>query len=415
MVMKPKPKVIVVGGGFGGLESAFYLRKRLAERVDITLISEYDYFLFKPNLIYVPFGLDPQALKIPLEHPTTRKNIAFVNARIREVDPVKKTVMTENGDSYSYDYLVLATGAVGHTTEIEGLSEYAHLIWTVGEMQRLGKSLEELQPTSSKIPQLVFVLPPGNQYAAPLYEMVFMMDTWLRRKGVRQYVNMVWTTHEHSYLESFGPRLHEVLLREFAERDIRHYNNLNVSKIENGRVLYQNGDSYPFDMLVSFPPYVASTKFAGLPKDERGFIATELYTRRVVGHDDLYVAGDTGDFPLKQGFAAFSQADAIAENIAAQITGETPSFAFKPFGMAVIDHLDKATFTQVPLHTIGGTHVISDSPYYKTGTSVMWRLGKQMMGKYLPWRFSEGEPLRSGLGWEGMNTGFKVMSDMLTD
>ena len=47
-----------------GLEAAFYLRMKLEDRADITLVSDRDYFLFKPNTIYIPFGLDPEKLKV---------------------------------------------------------------------------------------------------------------------------------------------------------------------------------------------------------------------------------------------------------------------------------------------------------------------------------------------------------------
>ena len=50
------PRVVVVGSGFAGLESAFYLRQRLGQRVDLTVVSENDHLLFKPNTIYIPFG-----------------------------------------------------------------------------------------------------------------------------------------------------------------------------------------------------------------------------------------------------------------------------------------------------------------------------------------------------------------------
>ncbi len=53
-----KPKILVLGGGFGGLETAFYLRMLAKDKVDISLVSDKDYFLFKPNTIYIPFGMD---------------------------------------------------------------------------------------------------------------------------------------------------------------------------------------------------------------------------------------------------------------------------------------------------------------------------------------------------------------------
>ena len=61
--------VVVVGSGFGGLEAAFYLRKRLGRHVKLTMVSEHDTFLFKPNTIYIPFGKPPEAFVFPLRSP----------------------------------------------------------------------------------------------------------------------------------------------------------------------------------------------------------------------------------------------------------------------------------------------------------------------------------------------------------
>lgn len=52
---------LVVGAGFAGLETAFHLRHSLGDRVQLTIISEQPYFLFKPNTIYIPFGLKAMA------------------------------------------------------------------------------------------------------------------------------------------------------------------------------------------------------------------------------------------------------------------------------------------------------------------------------------------------------------------
>jgi len=54
-----------------------------------------DYFLFKPNTIYIPFGLDPDRLKVGLQRPTRRKKIEFIKERVRKVDPEAKRVGTE--------------------------------------------------------------------------------------------------------------------------------------------------------------------------------------------------------------------------------------------------------------------------------------------------------------------------------
>ena len=61
-------------------------------------------------------------------------------------------------------------------------------------------------------------------------------------------------------------------------------------------------------------------RYAALPSDDRGFLATEPATRQVVDHPDIYAPGDAGDFPVKQAFLAFLQADTVAEHIARRST-----------------------------------------------------------------------------------------------
>src|SRR5437660_10128130 len=107
MMTNGQPRITVVGGGFGGLEAAFYLRMRLRDRAHITLISDQDHFLFKPNTIYIPFGLHPDKLKVSLQRPTQKKHIELVQGHVREIDPISKRV-TGDGVNRPYDFLVVA-------------------------------------------------------------------------------------------------------------------------------------------------------------------------------------------------------------------------------------------------------------------------------------------------------------------
>ena len=85
-----KPKVVVAGGGFGGLEAAFLLRMQLHEEADIFLVSDSERFLFKPNTIYIPFGAEPESFYVPLAEGLTDKNITFFPGRVSDVDPTGK-------------------------------------------------------------------------------------------------------------------------------------------------------------------------------------------------------------------------------------------------------------------------------------------------------------------------------------
>ncbi|HEV8339979.1 MAG TPA: FAD-dependent oxidoreductase [bacterium] len=415
------PKIVVLGGGFGGLEAAFYLRMRLGDRTAITLVSDREKFLFKPNTIYIPFGLDPERLKIGLTEPTRRTGITFVHDTARAIDPVEKTVTLDDA-RLPYDFLIVATGAGMRATEIPGLSEYALTIWTVEDMLRLRAAFKRLRdvapPNGYGRKEVLFLVPRNNKCSGPLYEMVFMLDTWLRRHGARGGVDISWSTYETSYIQAFGPRLHEVVESEFERRDIAGFREYAVGRVEEDAVVYQNGQRLPYDLLISFPPYIAASAFAGLPADGRGFLTTNLQSRQVIGYPEIYAVGDAGDFPVKQAFLAFLQADAAAEHLAAQILGTVPAFTFEPTSMCVMEQFDKATFAQVPLRLTGRpekpVEVRPDAlDLYRVGSSQAWRLDKKLLGVYLPWRFGAGEPFHAGMPWKGMEAGMKVMSRLL--
>ncbi len=416
----PPAHVVVLGGGFGGLETAFDLRLLAGERARITLVSDEDHFLFKPNSIYVPFGLDPAKLMVPLAKPAARKDIELVRAKAHAVDPDARQVSID-GRSIPYDRLVIATGSGMRAEEIPGLAENAVSCWTPDDMLELRAGFQRVVDAakSGQRRRIVFLVPPNNKCAGPLYEIVLMLETWLRRQEARQATEVVWTTFENTFIQAFGPRLHETVIEEFERRGIDGRHGWVVDRVGEDAVHYENGEEVPYDLLVSFPPYVASTPFEGLKADERGFLATELGSRRLVDHPEIFAVGDAGDFPVKQAFLAFLQADAAAEHLAAELNGTAPAQGFDPVSMCVMEQFDKATFAQVPLRLTGDPErPIEVRPGadddYRVGSSKAWRAGKKMLGRSVPWRFSRGEPFHGGNFWRGMDLGLKAMAGVLS-
>jgi sulfide:quinone oxidoreductase len=417
---KAPARVVVLGGGFGGLESAFDLRRLAGERARITLVSDRDHFLFKPNSIYVPFGLDPDRLRVPLRRPAARRGIELVLASAREIDPDSRTVAVD-GRPIPYDFLVVATGAGMRAEEVPGLAEHAISTWTPEDMLSLRQAFAGLLAAARRGTRrrVLFLVPPNNKCAGPLYEIVLMLETWLRRKGAREAAEIVWVTCEQTYIQAFGPRLHEVVESEFERRGIEGHHGHAVERVEPDVVACTNGARLGYDLLVAFPPYAASTAFAGLPADDRGFLETEPASRRVLGRPEIYAVGDAGDFPVKQAFLAFLQADAAAERIAAEILGGEPQGSFDPVSMCVMEQFDKATFAQVPLRPTGDpdrpVEVRPDADgAYRVGSSVAWRAGKKMLGISVPWRFRNGRPFHGGAFWRAMETGLGAMSSVLS-
>jgi NADH dehydrogenase FAD-containing subunit len=411
--------VVVLGGGFGGLEAAFELGRVAGKRVRTTLVSDQDHFLFKPNSIYVPFGLDPERLRVPLARPTGRKGIEFVQAHAHEVDPEARRLVVD-GRALPYDFLVIATGAGMRAEEVPGLGEHAISTWTPDDMLRLRDAFAELVAAAGRGERrrVLFLVPPNNKCAGPLYEVVLMLETWLRRRDARRGAEITWATYEDSYIQAFGPRLHDVVEREFDRRGITGHYGLTVDRVGSDVVTFGNGQALGYDLLVSFPPYVASTSFAGLRSDDRGFLATEQASRRLVDHPEIFAVGDAGDFPVKQAFLAFLQADAAAAHLADEILGTRTASGFDPVSMCVMEQFDKATFAQVPLRlTDDPARPVEVRPdadgAYRVGSSVAWRAGKKVLGMSVPWRFRSGQPFHAGPFWRGMEIGLKAMSGVL--
>lgn len=110
---KHKERIVIVGGGFGGL----YATKAMAGApVSITLIDRRNFHLFQPLLYQVATGgLSPEDIASPLRAALkNQKNARFLTGQVIDIDPERKVVILEDGDEVAYDVLVVATGASHH-------------------------------------------------------------------------------------------------------------------------------------------------------------------------------------------------------------------------------------------------------------------------------------------------------------
>jgi NADH dehydrogenase FAD-containing subunit len=420
--MSESQRIVILGAGFAGLETAFLLRMRMRDAADLTVVSEREAFTFRPNTIYVPFGADPDDLVVDLDKPFHRRHVSFVGGLVAGVDPNAHEVALEGGQKLAYDKLVIATGAGMRPEEIPGLAEHAATIWTpesmLGVRERFQRVLSHAR--EGKRTRVLFLIPPNNKCAGPLYEIAMMFETWLRREHARDHVDITWSTFEQTYIQAFGPRLHEVVATEFEQRGIDGHTDELVTEVTAGEARYADGNTRAFDHLIAFPPYVSALRYESLPSDDRGFIETDSATRQVAGHPDIYAPGDAGDFPVKQAFLAFLQADTVAEHVAALAGMHAFERPFDPVSMCIMEMFDKATFAQVPLELTGDparpVTVRADADGdYKVGTGTIWRLGKKMLGTTVPLRFHAGEPFHAGLAWQMMDVGLKGMSAVLAE
>src|SRR5205814_10693095 len=109
MAEEKLPRVVVVGGGFGGLEAA---KKLACENVHLTVIDRTNYHLFQPLLYQVATAaLSPADIAAPVRSVLSKfKNVEVVLAEVQSVDVAAKKVKTADLE-FDYDYLIIATGA----------------------------------------------------------------------------------------------------------------------------------------------------------------------------------------------------------------------------------------------------------------------------------------------------------------
>jgi len=107
-----KPKVIIIGGGFGGLSAAKKLKNK---PVDVILIDKTNHHLFQPLLYQVATaGLSPAYIAFPLRSIFRKsKNVQVILGEVKRIDRKEKKVYL-NGESYFYDFLIVAVGARHH-------------------------------------------------------------------------------------------------------------------------------------------------------------------------------------------------------------------------------------------------------------------------------------------------------------
>jgi NADH dehydrogenase FAD-containing subunit len=422
MQISPRPRVVVLGTGVAAIEATFLLHSRLSERVDLQVVSDSERFLFRPNLVYVPFGAEPEASELDMDVVLSNQGIPLTEQPVEGVDSDAGRVHLVDGSRLPYEHLVIATGARRGAHEIPGLGEHAVTMWDSASALALRERFTHLrgQAREGASQRVLFVVPRHNQCTLPLYEVALMLDTWLRRERAREPVGIVFATHEASFAEACGPRMHDVIRREFTERGMDGHNAAELIDVRAHEAAFAGRRTERFDLLVTIPPHDPSVRYDGLPADDRGFLRVESGTRQVLGHPEVYAPGDAGDFPIKDVFLALLQADAVADHITAVVTGRGFKRPFDAVSTNVIDMLDRAAFAQVPLEVTGDP----DHPVrlragagtdYKLGVSPAWRMSQRMFASSVLMRFAAGEPFRAGAGWHLMDVGARAMAGMLAD
>ncbi|EJM89045.1 MULTISPECIES: NAD(P)/FAD-dependent oxidoreductase [unclassified Pseudomonas] len=329
-------RIVIVGGGVGGTMLANQLVNKLYPEilrgeVLITLLSNSPDHYYKPAFMYVAFNLFFQEeLKRP-ERSLLRPEITFNVEEVTRFDFPGQRLKTRSGKVYDYDFLVIATGCVPAPERIEGLKEAGDHFYQYDPARQLAQKLSTIKKgrifITVSFPQTPNV--PHQCGIAPV-ETTLMLDDYLRRRGVRDQVEIIYTYPTTAQLLRNCLFLQrptgEILPSIFEQKNIRFQRGFTLDRVDpDSKIAYSaEGDAQPFDILMATPPIravdaVLESGASQAPNNE-GWLPTNHESLQVYGLENVYVIGDTVDLPVsKAGGACHNQAPVIANNIAAEI------------------------------------------------------------------------------------------------
>jgi sulfide:quinone oxidoreductase len=341
--MTASPRIVILGAGFAALTAARELRKR-APRARLTLIAPKPEFVYLPSLIWIPSGLRKGSnLTLPLDRFLKDHRVEFIAGRVTGLSDGGRTVSTDNGP-VANDALIIATGA-RFIRKLPGIEHAMTLCEGVAAAEAIRDRVDAMQ--SGRI-ALGFGGNPNEPAAmrgGPMFELLFGLDTHLRRQGRRDRIELTFFNAAAEPGKRLGEKAVSGLLSEMAKRRIDTHLGHKPSGFSEQGVATEGGHINAD--LILFMPGLTGPAWApesGLPLSPGGFFKADAHCR-AEGADRVFVAGDAGSFPgpdwmPKQAHMADLQAKAAAENLLLALDGKAPTARFRVELICIVDSID---------------------------------------------------------------------------
>ena len=308
-----KHKLVIVGGGFGGLYAAKALKNLDA---GITLVDRRNFHLFQPLLYQVATGaLSPGEIASPLRFVLSRnKNTSVVMAEVTGIDPARRRVLFSDGE-LPYDTLILATGSRHHYFGNEQWEAVAPGLKTIEDATEIrGRILEAFEHAEREADPavrqawLTFVLVGGGatgvELAGALGEIA--NDTLLHdfRHIDSRAANIILIEGEDRVLPPFPRDLSARAERDLIELGVRAITNARVTGVDSHGVTFKIGDrvEHIASRTILWAAGVKASplgqmlaKSTGAPLDRTGRVIVEP-DLSVPGHPEILVIGDLACF-----------------------------------------------------------------------------------------------------------------------
>ncbi|MDA0988484.1 MAG: FAD/NAD(P)-binding oxidoreductase [Chloroflexi bacterium] len=320
-----RKRIIVLGGGIGGMVVANQLRKRLSGEHQVIVVERNPRHYFAPSYVWLAMGWRKQETISRELSRLLSRGVQLIQGEISRIDIGEKRIFVGE-DEVRYDYMVMALGAELTPPSIPGLPEAAYSFYEVSEAQRLRDALASFD--GGRVALVVAGLP-YKCPAAP-YEGVLLADYLFRKKGIRDNVQMEMFVPEPAPMPVAGPAAGQMIHELLQGREIGYHPRHRLKTVDPAKkqVTFEDDATAEYDMLITIPPHrcpevVASS---GLT-NESGWVPVDQRTLQTSA-EGVYALGDmttitlASGMPLpKAGVFAHGEAHVVARNIAADIAG----------------------------------------------------------------------------------------------
>ena len=314
-------KVLVLGGGFAGVEVAIYLRK---QGIETTLVSDRDYFYIYPTSIWIPTGeTTKEDISVPLDKLAKKHGFEVIVDGVTSFEAKEKKVTLQSGRVIDdFEYIVVALGQ--DKMKPKGVENTLSICGKPEEAVELNKRLEELVAKGSGKIAMGFGGNPKDTSAVrggPAFEVLFNVNTMLKKKGLRDKFELTFFAPMEKPGQKMGDNALKMMDKMFKMTNINSQIGSKITNFEKDGINFENGTKLEADLIMFIPAGTGHhiLQNSGLPISDAGFVVTNEYNE-IDGFDGIYAIGDSASlmgpkWRAKQGHVAEVMAKNVAYNI----------------------------------------------------------------------------------------------------
>jgi len=314
-------KVLVLGGGFAGVEAAIFLRK---QEIEVTLVSDRDFFYIYPTSIWIPTGeVTKNDISVPLDELAFAHGFQLIIDPVKALDAKEKKVTLESGRILEeYTYIVVALGQ--DKIQLKGMEHTLSICGKPEEATALYEKLDALVEQGSGKIAMGFGGNPKDSSAVrggPAFEVLFNINTYLKRKGLRENFELTFFAPMEKPGMKMGHNAVAMMDKMFEMTKIHKKVGSKIVTFEKDGISFEDGTKIESDLTMFISAGTGHSIIAesGLPLSDTGFVVTNEYNE-VEGFEGIYVIGDSAslmgpDWRAKQGHVAEVMARNVAYNI----------------------------------------------------------------------------------------------------